>query len=70
MEAIPPYTLADIAKRMDRTVQLGETSVRSLNSRINQSLTLFQESIYQLNQLNVLEYAKEIFQIQPKILLL
>jgi ABC-type transporter Mla subunit MlaD len=51
LAAIPPNTLADISKRMDHMVQFGETSIHSLNSQINQSLVLFQESVYQVNRL-------------------
>ncbi|MEJ2723332.1 MAG: MlaD family protein [Deltaproteobacteria bacterium] len=51
LAAIPPNTFADISKRADEFVQTGESSIRSLDSQLKQSLDLFQESVYRLNQL-------------------
>ena len=51
LAAVPPNTFADISERMDHILKMGETSIDSLNSQIDQSLELFQDSIYRVNQL-------------------
>jgi ABC-type transporter Mla subunit MlaD len=51
LEGIPPNTFGDLAKRMDRMVQMGESAVGSLNKQIDDSLALFQQSVFQVNQL-------------------
>jgi len=51
MKNIPPGSFGDISKRIDHVVRTGEASMRSLNTQVNQSLDLFQESLYQANSL-------------------
>jgi ABC-type transporter Mla subunit MlaD len=51
LAAMPPHALADITGRMDQLLQTGQTSINRVDKEIDQSLALFQESIFKANQL-------------------
>lgn len=50
IEAVPPDSFAKIAERMDKTAKEAEQVVGSMSGQVDQTLSLFQQSAHQMNQ--------------------
>lgn len=50
LQKLPPGTFADLARRTETMVRVGEQSVSSMKKQVDQSLTILQQSLYQTNQ--------------------
>lgn len=50
IEALPPNSFAKLAERMDKAAKETEQVVGSMSSQVDQTISLFQQSVHQMNQ--------------------
>jgi ABC-type transporter Mla subunit MlaD len=51
LQGVPPDTLAHLAERLDRTVGESQKALGNWGKEVDQSLALFQDSLFQVNQI-------------------